>query len=159
MGSEDPLPVDRVREALKPYGIEVRELEADTSTAVSAAEALGTTVPAIVKSLLFFVGQEPVLVLAPGDRKVDRAALARILGADRARLAKPEEALRVTGYAVGGVPPLGHRSRLRVVMDRGIFENPVVYAAAGAGNALFAVEPSRLQALTDGQVEDVTQSP
>jgi Cys-tRNA(Pro) deacylase len=154
--TQPPLTVSHVRAALAPHGIEVQELPSDTSTAVAAAEALGTSVPAIVKSLVFVADGVPVLVLAPGDRRVDRDRLARSVGATSVRLAKPDEALRLSGYAVGGVPPLAHSRRLTVLMDRHIHDHATVYAAAGAANAVFGVEPDRLQQLAGARIADIT---
>jgi prolyl-tRNA editing enzyme YbaK/EbsC (Cys-tRNA(Pro) deacylase) len=154
-----PLGVDAVRERLEPEGIEVVELPADTSTAVLAAQALGTTVPAIVKSLLFLAGGEPLLVLASGDRRVDGRALARELGVKKVRMATPEECITLAGYAVGGVPPVAHRQPLRTLFDRHLLEHETVYAAAGAYNAVFAITPSQLQELTGAEITDATSGP
>jgi Cys-tRNA(Pro) deacylase len=157
--TEEPLGVAVVRRRLEPEGIVVVELPADTSTAVLAAEALGTTVPAIVKSLLFLAGGEPLLVLASGNRRVDGRALARELGVKKVRMATPEDCVALAGYAVGGIPPVAHRQPLRTLFDRHLLEHEVVYAAAGAYNAVFAIAPSRLQALTDAQITDATIGP
>lgn len=157
--TEEPLGVAEVRRYLEPEGIEVVELPADTSTAVLAAQALGTSVPAIVKSLLFLAVREPVLVLASGDRRVDGRALARELGVKKVRMATPEECTALSGYAVGGVPPLAHRRPLRTLFDRNLLEHGTVYAAAGAYNAVFAVTPSRLQELTGAELTDATTGP
>jgi prolyl-tRNA editing enzyme YbaK/EbsC (Cys-tRNA(Pro) deacylase) len=151
----DGLTPDDVRQALAPHGIAVQELTADTSTAVLAAEALGTSVGSIVKSLLF-LADEPVLVLAAGDRSVDRARLAIDLGVDAVRLAKPAQVLEITGYAVGGVPPLAHRTPLHTLMDRALFGYDVVYAAAGSPRAIFAVAPHALWALLGATITDAT---
>lgn len=148
------LTVDDVRAHLAPEGIEVQELSADTSTAVLAARALGTTVSAIVKSLLFLADGEPLLVLASGDRKVDARALSRSLGVRKVRMARPEEVIELAGYPVGGVPPVAHRRPLRTLLDRSLFEHETVYAAAGAGNAIFAVSPDRLQSITAAELTD-----
>jgi Cys-tRNA(Pro) deacylase len=151
------LTADHVREALAPYGLTVRELSDDTSTAVLAAEALHTSVGSIVKSLLFVAGEDPILVLAAGDRKVDARDLGRELGVSRARLAKPDAVIAITGYAVGGVPPLGHRTRLRTLMDRALLQYETVYAAAGTPNAIFAVRPEQLRDITNAEITDATQ--
>jgi Cys-tRNA(Pro) deacylase len=152
-----PLSVDHVRFALEPYGLEVILLPEDSSTAVLAAEALDTSVDRIVKSLLFFADDEPVLALVAGDRKVDRRLLARELGARKVRFATPEQVIVVGGYAIGGVPPVGHRSRLRTVMDRALLGHDVVYAAAGASNAVFGVPPAELRSMTDASLTDATE--
>lgn len=154
--TEELLGVSAVRHYLEPEGIEVVELPADTSTAVLAAQALGTTVPAIAKSLLFLADGEPLLVLASGDRRVDARSLAREVGAKKVRMATPEQCIALAGYAVGGVPPVAHRRPLRTLFDRHLLEHEVVYAAAGAYNAVFAVAPERLQALTGAEITDAT---
>jgi Cys-tRNA(Pro) deacylase len=154
--AEEPLGVDDVRRRLEPEGIEVVELPANTSTAVLAAQALGTSVPAIVKSLLFLADGEPVLVLASGDRKVDSRALAREMGVKKVRMATPDECVVLAGYAVGGVPPIGHRRPLHTRFDRHLLEHETVYAAAGAANAIFAIAPQRLLELTGAEITDAT---
>lgn len=156
MDEAQPLGVEVVRQRLDPEGIEVLELPADTSTAVLAAQALGTTVPAIVKSLLFLADGEPVLVLASGDRRVDARALARELGVKKVRMATPEQCIALAGHAVGGVPPVAHRQPLRTLFDRHLLDHETVYAAAGAPNAVFAVSPQRLQELTGAEMTDAT---
>ena len=145
-------PVERVRRFLRPLGIEVVELPDDTSTAVLAAQALRTTVATIVKSLLFLIDEEPYLVLVSGNRKIDKRKLARDVGGRKARLADPDRALSVTGYAVGGVPPVALRTRVPVLMDRHLLAHPVVYAAAGSSFAVFPVEPDRLRDVTEARV-------
>ena len=132
------------------------EMPADTSTSVLAAEALGTTVGAIVKSILLLSDGKPVLVLAPGDRRVSKDRLCELTGSMMVRLAKPDEVLAITGYQVGGVPPLAHGSVLPILMDRRLLDQGVVYAAAGASNAIFAVEPDLLRRITAAKVVDVT---
>jgi Cys-tRNA(Pro) deacylase len=144
-----------VRAYLEQHQLEVVELPADTSTATSAAEALNTTVDTIVKSLLFVVGEEPVLVLAAGDRMVETGELAQFLGATKARLARPQEVKEVTGYRVGGVPPLAHGRPLRTLVDPHLLQHGTVYAAAGASNAIFAVAPERLLELSGGELADI----
>lgn len=155
--SEAPVGVDAVRAYLRPHGIEVRELPADTSTAVLAAQALNTTVPTIVKSLLFLASGEPVLVLASGDRRVDARRLARELGLKKPRMARPDEVIEIAGYAVGGVPPVAHQRPLRTLFDRHLLEHPMVYAAAGANNAIFAVTPQRLLEITGAELTEAAE--
>jgi prolyl-tRNA editing enzyme YbaK/EbsC (Cys-tRNA(Pro) deacylase) len=148
---------DDVREALKPHGVEVRRLDADTSTAVLAAEALGTTVGSIAKSLLFMADDRPVLVIASGDRTVDAERLKGITGANRVRLAKPAEVLATTGYRVGGVPPLAHARPVHLLMDRTLLTFPTVFAAAGAPDAIFPISPHRLREIAEAEVVDVVK--
>lgn len=150
------LGVQDVRAALRPHALAVQELSGDTSTAPLAAAALATGVETIVKSLLFLADGNPVLMLVAGDRRGDASLLAEELGVATVRLARPADVIRITGYAVGGVPPLGHRTPLRTLMDRTLLNFPTVYAAAGAGNAVFAVAPHRLQDITHAVITDAT---
>ena len=106
-------PVERVRHALQIAGLDadlVRELPADTSTAETAARAVGAPQGSIVKSLIFLADGAPLLVLAAGDQRVDVKRLRATLGLSkrRLRIAQPAEVLEHTGFEVGGVPPVGH---------------------------------------------------
>src|SRR5919199_509551 len=120
---------ERVQAALDSYGLEakVTRLPDSTRTAPEAAQAVGCEVGAIVKSLLFLADGEPVLVLCGGDRRVDTARLAGLLGASEVKMAPAEEVRRITGYAIGGVPPLGHPTRLPTIMDDGLLRWETVY--------------------------------
>jgi prolyl-tRNA editing enzyme YbaK/EbsC (Cys-tRNA(Pro) deacylase) len=126
-----------------------------TRTAPEAARAVGCGVGAIAKSLLFLAGGEPVLVICGGDRRVDTGRVAELMGADEIKMAPAEEVRRVTGYAIGGVPPLGHVTQVRTFMDRGLLRWPVIYAAAGAHDALFPIAPEQLVAATGAELVDV----
>lgn len=148
--------MERVVAALQERGFqaEVREFETSTSTAEEAAAAIGTIVPRIVKSLVFLVAGEPVLVLASGGNRVDTARLAAHLGqrvtrADAARVAQE------TGFAIGGVPPLGHRHPLPTYVDADLLQYDQVWAAAGTPHAVFSIAPQRLVEVTGGVVLDL----
>jgi prolyl-tRNA editing enzyme YbaK/EbsC (Cys-tRNA(Pro) deacylase) len=149
--------VEDVRRFLRAHDLSVEELPADTSTAVAAAAALGTTVSSIVKSLLFMVDDKPVLVLAAGDRKVNRARLAAELDAQKVRLARPEEVVELTGFRIGGVPPVAHRRPLQTLVDKHLLAPATVYAAAGASNAIFPIAAPLLVDLTGGQLTDAAE--
>lgn len=143
-----------MRRYLQARGIEVQELPDDTSTAELAALALRTTVGTIVKSLLFLADGKPTLVLVAGDGKLNTRRLARELGVAKVRLATADEVREMTGYPVGGVPPVAHRKPLPVLVDRRLLEHDEVFAAAGSGHAVFACAPRRLVELTGGRVTD-----
>jgi Cys-tRNA(Pro) deacylase len=135
--------------------VDVREMDDTTHTAIEAANALGTTVAAIVKSLLFRIdGDEPLLVLASGPNRVDTGLLAEIVGGQVA-MADAKSVKLVTGYSIGGVPPVGHPQALRTIIDRDLLELPVVWAAAGSSTAVFGIEPHRLVDLTNATVARV----
>ena len=137
--------------------IRVQTFDALTSTAEEAAAAIGCELGAIVKSLCFIVADEPVLVLAAGDRRVDSKALRRIFSVSKRQvgIADRETVLRVTGYEVGGVPPLGHPQLLRTLIDRSLARFATVYAAAGTPHAIFPIPYETLVAVTAGTVEEL----
>lgn len=115
-----------------------------TPTVEAAAVALHVGTAQIVKSLVFLVDGVPHLVITNGTGRVDARALAAALGAGKARLARPEEASALTGYAVGGMPPFGHRRPLPVLLEAAVLEQPVVYAGGGSDGAMLRVSPREL---------------
>jgi prolyl-tRNA editing enzyme YbaK/EbsC (Cys-tRNA(Pro) deacylase) len=139
-------------------GVQVVRVPGSAKTAVLAAEAVDCPVGAIVKSLVFVAGADPVLVLCPGDRRVDTAKLAALRRVDPAAISMAPAALvrEVTGYAIGGVPPLGHATALPTYMEQALLDWPTVYAAAGAPDALFPIDPNVLQQITGAVVVQVT---
>lgn len=145
--------VDTFLRALPALGleVEVREMSDTTHTAVEAAAAVGAPVEAIVKSLLFVADGEPVLVLASGPNRVNTELLEAVLGSSVA-MADAKTVKRVTGYSIGGVPPVGHPERLRTVMDETLLNLDEVWAAAGSAKAVFPIAPARLAELTDATV-------
>ena len=152
--------VERVTTVLRDGGAtgEVRELSASTRTASDAATALGVPVGAIVKSLVFAADSAPVLVLASGDHQVDTHAVARVLGAAHVGRADPDLVRDATGFAIGGVPPVGHARPLRTVVDRHLADFESVWAAAGTPNAVFSTTYDELVRLTAGIPADVAAS-
>lgn len=139
-------------------GVSVRVLEQSTATAVEAAAAVGCPLGAIVKSLLFLADGEPRLVLVAGDRKADQRQLAALWGVSRKRIriADAETVLRVTGYEVGGVPPIAHATPLPIWIDASLARFETLWAAAGARNALFPIAFSDLVRITGGAVAEFT---
>ena len=136
--------------------VDVREMDDTTHTAVEAATALGTTVAAIVKSLLFRIdGDAPLLVLASGPNRVDTRLLGELVGGAIA-MADAKSVKLVTGYSIGGVPPFGHPERLRTIIDEDLLALPEVWAAAGSATAVFGIEPHRLAELTNATVARVS---
>ncbi len=150
---------ERVQAALDELGLAARVVRVPGSakTAQQAADAVGCAVGAIVKSLVFVAGEEPIVVLCPGDRRVDTAKLAAVLGVESAAMAPAELVRSATGYAIGGVPPLGHVTRLPVLMERALLELPLVYAAAGAHDALFPIAPQTLLDVTGATLAEISE--
>jgi prolyl-tRNA editing enzyme YbaK/EbsC (Cys-tRNA(Pro) deacylase) len=114
--------------------VEVRELSESTRTAQEAADAVGVEAGQIVKSLVFVDGEGPLLCLCAGDRRVDTAKL----GPD-VRQANGREVREAAGFAIGGVPPLGHDEPLRTVIDASLRRFDTVWCAGGTPNAVFPV--------------------
>lgn len=143
----------RVAERLRAAGlhVDVREQEASTRTAAEAAAAAGCELGQIVKSLVFCDDRGPVLVLCAGDRRVDTTGLG-------VRRATPDEVREATGFAIGGVPPLGHDRPLRTLVDASLRRFDTVWCAAGTPRAVFEVQTERLiAALPDGEVRELTE--
>jgi len=155
--SERPLAAAaaRVQAALAARGAPclVRELPASTRTAVEAANAIGCTVAQIVKSLVFRRrdDQAAVLALVSGTNQADLAALGALVGAPLER-ADADFVRRVTGYAIGGIPPLGHATALPTWIDADLLALGEVWAAAGTPHAVFSLEAASLPMLTGGTV-------
>lgn len=145
---------DRVRAALEALGVHVQILEfsQSTRTAQDAAVAVGTTVAQIVKSLVFLVDSRPVLVLASGANRVDPVRLASAATAATARMASAEEVRAITGYSIGGVPPVGHATPLSIYLDQDLMRFEILYAAAGTPTAVFSISPQLLQDITGARV-------
>lgn len=148
---------ERVQQALDACGLESRvvRLPNSTRTASEAAQAVGCEVGAIAKSLLFKADGEPLLVICAGDRRVNTVAVANIVGAVDVRMASADDVRAVTGYAIGGVPPIGHATSIRTLMDTSLLRWPVIYAAAGAHDALFPADPNRLLEVSGATPADI----
>ena len=146
----------KVADALAAAGVETRVIEfpESTRTAEEAARAVGTTPARIVKSLVFMAGDQPVLALVSGANRLDTARLSAKLYRP-IRRASADEVRAATGFAIGGVPPLGHAQALTVFIDRDLMKFDVVYAAAGTPNAVFPIAPADLERVTGGQVLDL----
>lgn len=146
--------IERVAAALLAHGVQVRiqEFPQGTRTAEDAAEAVGTTTAQIVKSLVFFADAQPILVLASGQNRVDPVKLAAAAGATAVRIARADEVRKITGFAIGGVPPVGHATPLPVYLDEVLTHYDVVYAASGTPTAVFAISPLQLREITGARV-------
>ena len=149
----------RVQDALTALGLPCRvvELPASTRTAQEAADAVGCTVGQIVKSLVFRGARTdaPILVVASGANRVNETRLAELAGEP---IAKADAAFvrAHTGFAIGGVAPLGHPAPLTTYIDADLLQYAEIWAAAGMPNAVFALRPADLEAMTGGRVVTVT---
>jgi len=147
-----------VQQALQVLGfdLQVMELPQSTRTAAEAAQAVGCQVGQIVKSLVFRgkQTQQPVLVIASGSNRVNEKTLAVLLGEPIER-ADPDYVREKTGFAIGGVPPVGHAQSLRVFIDEDLLQYSEVWAAAGTPNAVFCLSPQDLERMTGGKITRV----
>jgi prolyl-tRNA editing enzyme YbaK/EbsC (Cys-tRNA(Pro) deacylase) len=146
-------------ERLRELGLDapVREFPEGTHTAQDAADAIGCPVAAIVKSLVFTLDDEPILVLVSGANRVDTDALGARLGGTLGK-ADARTVKHATGYSIGGVPPLAHPAPLRTVIDEDLLALEVLWAAAGSATAVFPLVPDELVRLSGGEVLPVTAS-
>jgi prolyl-tRNA editing enzyme YbaK/EbsC (Cys-tRNA(Pro) deacylase) len=153
--------IDRFVEAARAVAIDpdVHHFPEGTKTAEEAARAVGCQVGQIVKSLVFVADDEPIVALTSGANRVDVLRLADLCAASDARRATPEEARAATGFAVGGTPPFGHPEPLRTFIDRDLLRFDQVWAAAGAPDAVFPLEPSELARASSATVADLAESP
>ena len=147
---------DRVRAALEAASLacEIRTLPDSTRTAVEAAAAVGCSVGEIAKSLVFRTGDRAVVAIMSGDNRLDPARLAAAIG-EEVRRADADFVRSATGFAIGGVPPLGHASPVDVYMDRDLFRFGVIWAAAGSPYSVFAVAPARLREASGATVMEL----
>ncbi len=166
--SEDPLgshpAVTRVRETLAALGAtgRIRVLPDHARTAAQAAEQLGVTVGQIANSLVFAVpdddareGRRPLLVLTSGAHRVDTAHLADVLAVERLERADPDFVRETTGFAIGGVAPIGHTSHLQTLVDVTLAAYDEIWAAGGHPRAVFPTHYDELLRITAGRPVEV----
>lgn len=149
----------KVAEAARELGLDiiVKEFSETTRTAEDAANAIGCTVAQIVKSLLFVVDDQPVMALVSGPNRLDEKKLAALAGVSKKKVkrAKADIVREATGFAIGGVPPFGHKTRLPIYIDQDFWQFEVIWAAAGTPNAVFAIRPDDLMRATAGIKADL----
>jgi Cys-tRNA(Pro) deacylase len=147
--------IQTLADLLQDHGLYVEELPDDTGTAELAAQALGVPVARIVKSLVCIADGQPLLIMAAGNRTIDLDRLSRMLGYRTIRMATAREVKDLTGFPVGGVPPLGHATPLPAYFDKRLLDHQTVYAAAGTRHRVFAIAPERLREITQARVVDL----
>lgn len=145
----------KVQQALQALGmtLQVVELPDSTRTAIEAAQAVGCQVGQIVKSLVFKTkrSQRALLVIASGSNRVDEKLIEARIGEPLGK-ADAEFVRQQTGFAIGGVPPLGHASPLLTFIDQDLLQYERVWAAAGTPHAVFELNPANLARMTGGEI-------
>ena len=154
-----PGPVLALGRFIAQHGIaaEIVPVAVETPTVPAAAAALGVATGQIIKSLLFMIREEPVLVIASGETMVDRGVLAAKfnVGKKQIKLADAETVLRLTGYPAGGVPPFGHPAPLPSLLDRAVLVWDAVYGGGGDDRTLLRVAPGELARVTAAEWIDL----
>ncbi|MBX9591084.1 MAG: YbaK/EbsC family protein [Hyphomonadaceae bacterium] len=152
----------RVQEVLRTKGLEtqVRHMPASTRTAQEAAQACGCQVGQIVKSLVFRGAQsgKPYLLLVSGANRVDETLAGAQVGEALGR-ADAQFVRDATGFAIGGIPPLGHASPIATFMDEALLAYDQVWAAAGTPDAVFPIAPGRLAEAIEARPIRVVSAP
>ena len=152
--------VAKVRAAAEAAGlsIEVRRFPEGTKTAQDAANAIGVSVGQIVKSLVFSVDGEIVMAYVSGANQLDEKKLALAAGGTKCSRVDADAVREATGYPIGGVPPFGHSTQLRVFVDPDLLQYDEVWAAAGTWNDNFAIAPNELVRVSGGVVTDLKRT-
>lgn len=152
----------RVQDILlsKGFSFKVKELSSSTRTAQEAADSIGCTVPQIAKSLVFREKETdlPILVIASGSNRVDIMIMkiGKLTGLKLGR-ADGEYVKERVGYAIGGVPPVGHNEPLETILDLDLKKYEVIWAAAGTPFAVFKLKPNDLEPLTNGKWVELSE--
>jgi prolyl-tRNA editing enzyme YbaK/EbsC (Cys-tRNA(Pro) deacylase) len=145
----------KIQDILTETGLDlvVIEFPESTRTAQEAADRVGCTLGQIVKSLIFRgkTSNSAILVLTSGANRVDEKRISEYVG-EKILRAEPEFVREATGFAIGGVPPVGHSTSLETFLDEDLMNYPVIWAAAGTPNAVFELTPNDLKTLCGGQI-------
>jgi Cys-tRNA(Pro) deacylase len=147
----------RVITAAREAGLEIttRRFPEGTKTAADAAAAIGVVVGQIVKSLVFGVDNEVVMALVSGSNQLDEKKLAAAAGGAKCSRVDADAVRAATGYPIGGVPPFGHSTQLRVFVDPDLLQYDEVWAAAGTWNDNFGANPNDIVRVAGGVVTDL----
>ena len=150
----------RVIAAARDAGLEIttRRFPEGTKTAADAADAIGVTVGQIVKSLVFGVDNEIVMALVSGSNQLDEKKLALAAGGAKCARVDADAVREATGYPIGGVPPFGHSTQLRVFVDPDLLQYDEVWAAAGTWNDNFGAAPADIVRVAGGVVTDLKRA-
>ena len=149
--------VARVVDAGKALGLDIqtRRFPEGTKTAQDAADAIGVAVGQIVKSLVFAVDGEIVMAYVSGANQLDEKKLAIAAGGAKCARVDADAVRAATGFPIGGVPPFGHTTKLRIFVDPDLLQYDEVWAAAGTWNDNFAIAPNELVRVSGGVVVDL----
>ena len=147
----------RVVDAARAAGLEIqtKRFPEGTKTAQDAAAAIGVEVGQIVKSLVFGVDDEIVMALVSGSNQLDEKKLAAAAGGAKCKRVDADAVREATGFPIGGVPPFGHSTQLRVFVDPDLLQYDEVWAAAGTWNDVFQIAPAQLVEASSGTIVEL----
>ncbi|HHV97958.1 MAG TPA: YbaK/EbsC family protein [Clostridiaceae bacterium] len=149
---------ERVQAVLNQFGFDLNvvEFSDSTRTAQEAANAIGCTVGQIAKSLIFKgkTSQKPILIIASGINRINEKAIKEYIG-EKLEKADAEFVLEHTGFAIGGIPPVGHTKPITTFIDEDLMQYDEIWAAAGTPNAVFKLTPKILVEITKGSIVNV----
>jgi len=152
--------LERARKFLEKYELNLvpREHEKTTKTSAEAAEALDVALGQIAKSILFRSGERYGLFVAAGDIKICDKKVRNLLGGGRAKIARPDEVEKITGYRVGGVCPFDIDSSVPIYLDSSMQRFETVYTSAGTPHSLLPISFEQLKRVTGGEIVDIEKS-
>ncbi len=150
--------IEKVQKELTNFGLTAKiiQFSASTRTAQDAADAIGCSIAQIVKSLIFCTQQthKPILVLTSGINRVNEKVIEELIG-EKIKKADADFTRTVTGFVIGGVPPVAHAQKITTFIDKDLLQYQQVWAAAGTPHAVFCLNSSDLVRLTDGIIISV----
>ena len=155
----DKEPVRRVEKILKEFDTTQKVIVLDSSarTALEAASSLGCEVGAIVKSLLFRTENSFILCLVAGDKKASLFKIKKTLNIKDMSMAVASDVKNITGYTIGGVSPIGHLSKIDILIDNSLERFTFLFAAAGHPNCVFKIDFKNLQKITNGLIKNIAE--
>ena len=152
-------PVQRVQDFIKKFDnkLKIIVLETTARTAVDAANSLKCEVGAIVKSLLFRTNNSFLICLIAGDRRCSLNKLKKILGKKDVSMANADEVKLNTGFSIGGVAPIAHKTKLSIFIDQSLSRFEYVFGAAGHPNCVFKISYNQLVKITNGSEREISE--
>ena len=149
--------VQRVNKVLKDFdsNLKIEILDSSARTAIDAANSLNCEVGAIVKSLLLRANDQYVLCLVSGDKRCSLNKIKKILNKKDVSMASADQVKSQTGFSIGGVSPVAHLEKVKILIDSSLSRYENVYAAAGHPNSIFKITYKQLVKLTKGKEEDI----
>ena len=134
---------------------EISLVEMPARTVEAAAALLGLDKSEIGKTLIVQADEESIVVMLPGDRRLDVRKLKKVTGASKIKLVDPEDALSLTGYILGSIPPVAHANQMQIYVDHRLLSIPLVYTCGGQTNAVLKVKPTDLITAVDAKIVDI----